>query len=247
MDTIINLEPNAPHINDDFTLGVLSFTINEDGVVKTFYFQHVEGGLIVNDELAEILRTSVESARTQDGDNGISTQLSSFIPSEIMDSSLIGIRQVGIDHIDSTKTKIVIEKIAMKTRMPQALLFYMLDTVLSEYNKNPNILRFEIDSNVIAEAKQVGYFHHMNKFIESRELKQEIVDGVEKGYVHEDTMAIRLAELRKYARVTDVEATRFEPIKQLEANNIRPFTHKKEEGVREHEAQKHIHFRPKIR
>lgn len=235
MVTIGNLETNAPQIIEDLTLGILSCTVNIEGAIKTYYFQHVKGGLIVNNELADLLQNTFKQARIQEGDNGISTYIDSFIPSEIMDSSLIGIRQVGIDYIDSTKRTISIEKIAMKTKLPQALLYYMLDSVMTEYKKDGNILGIKISKEVIMDAKENGYFQNMQKFIDSRGLKENLTDGELDGYSHEDKIAMKLAELRKQANVIEGSVSNVQRRLYLEqfGNNIHPFARKANESTTE--------------
>jgi hypothetical protein len=201
MQSLTSLQTNSPILNEDLTLGILSCTINVEGVIKTYYFQHLEGGLIVNDKLASQLRLAFEGAAIQEGDNGISTGLDSFIPTEIMDTSLIGIRQVGIDHLDQTYSTMTIEHIGMKgARVPQALLYAMLDSVLQEYKSSFRILRFHISNEVISIANQQGFYQYLTKFTELRGLQREIVDGVEIGYKHEDRLALEVLELKKKAR-----------------------------------------------
>jgi hypothetical protein len=205
MYSISNLQPNAPVIKEDLTLGILSCTINIEGAIKTYYFQHVLNGLVINDQLAFQLQSAFEGANIQEGHNGISTSLDSFIPAEIMDSSLLGIRQVGVDYLDQTYSTITVEYIAMRdVKIPQALLYHMLDEVLQEYKASYRVLKFHISSEVISVAKQQGFYHHLTKFTQLRGLKQEIVDSVEIGYIHEDRNALDIMEIKKKARQIDV-------------------------------------------
>jgi hypothetical protein len=208
MDTIINLQPNSPIIKEDLILGILSCTINIDGNIKTYYFQHVHGGLIVNDQLAIQLRHAFERANIQDGDNGISTSLDSFIPTEVMDTSLIGIRQVGIDYLDKTNMSITIEQMAIRSaKMPQALVYYMLDEVLQAYKSSCRVLRFHISSEVTKISKQQGFYQYLTKFVESRGLRREAAEGTEMGYGHEDSVALEIMEIKRRARQIEVPIT----------------------------------------
>ncbi|MBC7472124.1 MAG: hypothetical protein H7196_02575 [candidate division SR1 bacterium] len=220
MPFINNLQSNSPVIKEDLTLGILSCTININGVVKTYYFQHIQGGIIINDKLAFELKNAFNHAKVQEGHNGITTGLDSFIPSEIMDSSLIGIRQIGINYLDNGHTTMTIDHIAMNTRIPQALLYNMLDETLSEYKSSSRILRFSISSSVIDTSKIQGFHSYLGKFIETRRLKQEFVDGIEKGYTHEDTVALKLIELRKNARLFNAEAREILPVRLIPESDL---------------------------
>jgi hypothetical protein len=204
MDNLTNLQPNMPLLKEDLSLGILSCSISIEGVIKTYYFQQVQGGLICNDQLAIELRSAFEGAQIQEGHNGITTGLDSFIPTEIMDNSLIGIRQIGIDYLDDVYSAFTIEHIGIKgTRQVQSLLYYMLDEVHQEYKSSRRSLKFQISSEVISAAKQQGFYQHLTKFTETRGLKQEIVEGVEMGYIHEDRTALDIREIRANARVFD--------------------------------------------
>lgn len=244
MAFINNLQPNTPVIKEDLTLGILSCTINVEGVVKSYYFQHIKGGVILNHQLAFQLKVAFDKAKIQEGHNGITTGLDSFIPSEIMDSSLIGIRQVGIDYLDNANSTITIEHVAMNTRIPQALLYNMLDEVLNEYKSSSRILRFSISSDVISIAKLQGFYIHLGKFMESRRLKQEFADGIEKGYIHEDAVALKLVELRKNARLFDAEAREILPIRLIPESEL---TKSMETKKSENQNRKSFTFIPKMR
>jgi hypothetical protein len=206
MNGLTNLVHNAPIIKEDLTLGILSCTINVEGVIKTYYFQHVEGGVILNRELQDLLMRSFEKANIQDGDNGISTHLDSFIPTEIMDSSLVGLRQIGVEYYDRDRTSLTVEHVGLKTKMPQALLYHMLDEGLEEYKKDSKVLGFDISSQVINQSKLEGYYSFLDKFVQSRGLQQVIFDGVELGYKIEDKIGMKLARLRREARIIDTRA-----------------------------------------
>ena len=245
MAFINNLQPNAPLIKEDLTLGILSCTINIEGTIKTYYFQHIQNGMIANDKLSLELQHSFKNAKIQEGNNGISTGLDSFIPPQIMDSSLIGIRQVGIDYIDNINSSISIDHIAMNTRIPQALLYDMLDEILTEYKSSSRILRFSISSEVISTAKSQGFYHHLNKFTESRKLKQELLNGIESGYNHEDTVALKLVELRKNARLFDVKAREILPIRLIPESELT--TKNIEIKKPESQIRKVFNFIPKMR
>ena len=207
MISFAKLEIDSPVITEDMTLGIVSLTINEGDVIKSWYFQHKNDSKIINHELFNELQKSLEKAKYIQGNNGISTSLASFIPTDLINTSLIGTREISVDRVDQKTVSLTINSISTITRSPQPLLYHMLDSILDQAKYDSTILRFEISPRVLLQAKLQGYFQYLSKYIMARELTQKYTDGLVTGFIFEDTISLKLVELRAKAKIINAEAT----------------------------------------
>jgi hypothetical protein len=164
---LLELVPDSPAINYDFALNMVILSLVEsdyDGV-KTWYFD--SSG---NPNLQRDLATILFQTKVLQGHSSITTNLSEYIPEEIR-NRIVGMRKLKINGIGFTKKTILVEDLALSGLNPQTLLFNMLDEGYLEYIRNDDILGYEIDEDVLKEAKRKGYMKEMESYFFSREFK----------------------------------------------------------------------------